>query len=209
MPSHFTFVESGEPSSGGASSSPGSKNIVRSRAMQSVWAQRGKNQADKNKDAAFVIETADTFDQRAAAKGPPPRRRQSTVPNRKAEGRRVSRAEDPRKQKIASLKNDASTSSNPVNSRKSPEAYRASQTPANSGNDDKEPVIEIERDQSIQREIQEAVEETRRQLFQPMDSMAVGTLDPFQMACIHMDTKSNAYLHHCKFYGRSKHSASH
>ena len=161
--------------------------------MQTVWNQRNQDQKNQTKKKLeIVVETKDSYDRKECKKANSARRRQaSTVLQVDGDG--------------CYPKDSGKGYSDAVGSREASGDAVIKRESSNGDQDqtatqhEHEAVIkfDIQRDVAVQQEIYMAIWDARANKRMTMDTLAVGMLDPFQMACSRIDSRMNAYLHHC------------
>ena len=187
--SRFTFVDNGRLAREGPNASSSDRNIVRSHAMQTVWNQRNQDQKNQTKKKLeIVVETKDSYDRKECIKANSSRRRRASAV--------LPEHGDSSYPKDLGKRSDAEGST---------ETSRDRSIKRESGNGDEDQTGHeaaitsvIQRDAAVQREIDIAILDARANRRMAMDTLAVGMLDPFQMACSRIDSRMNAYLHHCE-----------
>lgn len=161
--------------------------------MQTVWNQRNQDQKNQTKKKLeIVVETKDSYDRKECIKANSSRRRQASA---------VLQGDDD-----SSYPKDLDTG---YDAEGSSETSRDRIIKRESGNGDEDRIatqndleaainFDIQRDAAVQQEIDMAIRDARANKRMAMDTLAVGMLDPFQMACSRIDSRMNAYLHHCE-----------
>lgn len=159
--------------------------------MQSVWDQRGKKQRDRMREnIEIVVETQDSYDKKEAAKA---RRRPSAVPVQPEDAQTASKGGSPSTEAVPG---QIWSNTEHLDSSISELANQLAVDTDISRSAEDEAPVQIQIDSNVQREIEQAAMETlaRRNVY--MDRIDMAMLDPFQRACILVNSRTNAYLHH-------------
>ena len=218
--SRFTFVDNGRLARDGPNASSSDRNIVRSHAMQTVWNQRNQDQKNQTKKKLeIVVETKDSYDRKECNKANSARRRQASAvlqvdgdsdyPKNSGKGYGDAESSGEASSDAVIKRESGNGDQHQTATQHEHAAVIKFDIQRESGNGDQDQTatqhehvaiikFDIQRDVAWQQEIDMAIWGARANKRMTMDTLAVGMLDPFQMACSRIDSRMNAYLHHCE-----------